>query len=306
MKKLILNTLLFALPILVLIICFEAFIRQRPSVFDAKRDYLMKEKDSIEVLILGNSHTSNGFAPAFFTKYAFNLAFQGQGFYFDEKLLEKYLPQMPKLQYVILSIDFGNLTIEHDSSRDFFYAKYFGIPYKGNNYPKERLLHTFYVYSPLTIWKIIRMDYKFKTIYITGEKGWAPELRSDTATLSNPSKVRLKAEEYNGHAEFTNYRVIKPEIDSIMKLLKAHNITPILVNCPVYKTMRNFLDAKMIQKTDSIARSIAREYDVLYLDYYNDDSFTMEEYVDPHHLNFNGSKRLTMRVDSIIENLDRK
>lgn len=61
LKKFIIRSLfLFIIPILVICISFELAFRNIPNTHKYKKEYMDKNSNSIEVLILGNSHAFDG------------------------------------------------------------------------------------------------------------------------------------------------------------------------------------------------------------------------------------------------------
>ena len=66
MKKFILRTFLLILPLLLLLTAAEVYLRSLPNPSRAKNAWLMAHADSVEVLILGSSHSYYGLAPRSF------------------------------------------------------------------------------------------------------------------------------------------------------------------------------------------------------------------------------------------------
>lgn len=107
LKKFIIRSLfLFVIPILVICISFELAFRNIPNTHKYKKEYMDKNSNSIEVLILGNSHAFDGINPKYIQYKTFNLAYHSQEFIFDELLVEKYIKQMKNLKCIVFTMSY--------------------------------------------------------------------------------------------------------------------------------------------------------------------------------------------------------
>src|ERR1700741_548291 len=95
-KKFIFKSVLFAIPLLLGFILVEFWLRSIPNSYNQKRIYLEQQLDSIEVLILGSSHSVDGINPQYIHPKAFNLGNISQSMYYDKSLTLKYLSRMPR------------------------------------------------------------------------------------------------------------------------------------------------------------------------------------------------------------------
>lgn len=68
-----------------------------------------KNSNSIEVLILGNSHAFDGINPKYIQYKTFNFAYHSQEFIFDELLVEKYIKQMKNLKCIVFTMSYFTL-----------------------------------------------------------------------------------------------------------------------------------------------------------------------------------------------------
>ncbi len=306
MKSFLSKFLIFLIPILLVIFSLDIFLRQMPSIYQQKRDQLLTNADSIEILILGSSHEMDGVNPNYFSLYAHNLAFGAQSIYFDKELAKKYIPQLKKLKYAILEFGYNSLTFEHVTDRDFFYDYYYGISFKGKKYYKEYLSQSLFVYNPkVTINLILE---KFKTDFPAPQKkGWAgsfPDSMAEPSPFENKMSVM---QYYNNLQEGENVETsVLADLECLIQLLKSNNITPILLTTPYYKSFRaNLTDKKPFEKVDSIGNYLTQKYNILHLNYFEDNSFEITDFHNYSHLNKFGAKKLTLKLDSVIMNIDK-
>ena len=65
--------------------------RNVPNIYSYKNNYMQDHSDSIEILILGASHTFEGLKADSFSTRTFNMANPSQELEYDEFLLYKYV-----------------------------------------------------------------------------------------------------------------------------------------------------------------------------------------------------------------------
>jgi hypothetical protein len=133
MKRLVLAVLALAMPFGIIMAIYEIRVSQVPSnQIAAKKHLLDGQKQSINVLVLGSSHSYYGILPGTFSKPAFNLSGVSQSLYYDDALLWRSIETMPSLKLVILPISYLSLESQLDEGverwRGYFYRYEWGIP----------------------------------------------------------------------------------------------------------------------------------------------------------------------------------
>ena len=88
MRHLFFRILLFLIPVIASGILLETFLRQIPNDYTLKREYLDKNSDSVQVLVLGSSHAIHGINPALMNKRSFNAANWSQSLDYDLEILK--------------------------------------------------------------------------------------------------------------------------------------------------------------------------------------------------------------------------
>jgi hypothetical protein len=75
----------------------------------------------------------------------------------------------------------------------------------------------------------------------------------------------------------------------------------LLFTSPAYKTYVQYFESKYINNLISAATKIANSYkNAVYVNFLNDKSFDEKDYFDADHLNEIGAKKLSLKIDSII------
>ena len=103
--KLFAKILILTAPLLIAFLLMEKQLSKMPNLFVIRKNYLERQLNSIQLLILGSSY-GDSFNPQFFTSKAFTWNFNSQDFYYDQALLKNYIHQMPSLKAVIIPISF--------------------------------------------------------------------------------------------------------------------------------------------------------------------------------------------------------
>ncbi|MDR2410253.1 MAG: hypothetical protein LBE13_19380 [Bacteroidales bacterium] len=96
MRKFIVRTFLYLLPVLLFLILLEILLRNIPNDYSYKKKYLDTQFCNIETLILGNSHSFYGIDPVYFSTNTFNAAHVSQSLDYDYEILKQ---QYNTIQY---------------------------------------------------------------------------------------------------------------------------------------------------------------------------------------------------------------
>src|SRR6185437_12759859 len=129
--KFLLKLLIFISPIILLYVFVEHKVKSVPNNYSVKRGYFQEQLDSIEILVLGSSHSFYGISPQFFSKKGFNIAQVNQSLHYDRALTLKYLSSLKKLQLVIVPVHYASFYYQLSKSpenwRAYFYLHYWDI-----------------------------------------------------------------------------------------------------------------------------------------------------------------------------------
>ena len=106
MKKIALIVLSLSFCFFVPLISIEFFLRAIPNDFNEKSYYFHRNKEKIEVLILGSSHTFVGVDPNALSKPAFSLAYSSQTLDLDELIFDRVKNELPNLKTVIIPVSY--------------------------------------------------------------------------------------------------------------------------------------------------------------------------------------------------------
>jgi len=298
MKHFFYKVTLFILLITLTCLLTEYFLRRIPNEYTLKREYLDKNSDSIEVLFLGGSHGRSGFNPVYMTKRSFNAAQHSQSLDYDFEILKKYQNKWSNLQYIILPISYGTMFSKLATGPEAWRAKsyiiYFDIILTDNlRYHTEIMngilgtqFYRLYSYYSKKIDEVNCTDL-----------GWG------IANFSN-DLVKTGLDAAKRHAEFDDYKYYKEMtsiLDSISSFAKRNNARLLMITTPTFISYRENLKKNQLDLTINAARNLVNNNDnCYYLNLFNDSFFTDADFRDGDHLNANGARKLTLIIDSLI------
>jgi hypothetical protein len=300
MKTFINNLLIFILPFLFLALASEVLIRLIPNDYLLKKDYLDKNSDKIEVLILGSSHSFFGLNPIYFSNNCFNAGYVSQTLDYDLEILKKYDNKLSRLKAVIIPISYFSLLEKLDEGPESWRTKNYTLYYKLNT------SKSFKEYSEVLSSKLEIIIKRLSSYYLKSENplsssplGWGNVYNSkDGKNLIETGKFAAKWHTYD---DFHSYPEIVSSLQSIIRICNKNNVRIILFTPPAYETYRDNLNKDQlnltIQKTTDIANS---NNNCIYTNLLADTTFKATDFYDADHLNEIGAKKLSLLINGII------
>ena len=309
MKKFLRNTLLFSLPILIVGCTYMALVEhyaRTKTSFAMKKRFLESNLDSIEIMVLGSSHTQNAINPSFFrAKKASNMAFGGQPNSINYFILDKYIDGMKNLKVVVLEIASHSFfyDLRPEEWNGHIYSNVYNIDYKVEKYSLKNY-SLFYscpeFFSNLFKDELDPRSYKLKY----NEDGFTVNDFNDrflslkydsleiTKTAVNPFK-------YDGaKLKKLNEEFVEKTIERCQK----KGVTVILYSPPFYPSLGNKLPKDVLEYSDSFANVLCNKYNLKYYDFLFDKRFKVTDFKNDNHLNPTGAEKMTKIMDSLITN----
>ncbi len=314
--------LIFLAPGLFIIFFFEIYLRNTDTLYKEKIRGLESYADSVELLIMGNSHACYGINPAQFDSPTFNLAQSNQSLYFDKRLILKYLDKLPQLKFVLISLDFHSLYFSSQGIRDVWSFYGHGIPYKKSIGPPTKVSYIF-GYTPKAAFTFLKKDLLMNRNneyshpmdiednvhgYLPKDRGWVYFEGTDESTFEN-SGCANRAAAFNNTVRNSRERSENLiDLNDFINQLKGRNIIPVLVTSPVYQTFSSMLDKSVSRQNKIDIDSLCRVRQIPYWDFSADGRFEREDFFNCDHLNKKGankfSKELNFRLQSLRDGRD--
>ncbi len=300
MKKFVLKSLLFVLPVLIAGMALEVMVRQVPNDYSVKFDRLQSASKELEVLILGSSHTYRGVDPKYFTHKAINMANVSQTFDIDRMVFDWSVDQLDNLKLVVLEISHFSFFAELKNGKESWRIKNYNL------YTDLRMDYSIkhnveILNSPLKKNIKILKDYYLsgQTNVVCDENGFG----GFTKTMP------LKQLKKNGaaHAERHNKDInnFKEEyveyLNEILDICEENDIQVLIYFPPAFKTYADGLDSTQLNMTlEKVEEAVAKHSNVVFKNLLYAEEFTHEDYKDSDHLNVKGAEKLSKILDATI------
>lgn len=295
--------LLFLLPVIIGFILLEAFYRTVPNNYTVKSRYMEANKGRVKTLLFGDSHCLYGLNPSLMDSGTYNLSNVSQSLYFDELLLLKYLPQMPKLQTVVLCIEYANLSLKEDGDEDYF-RKYYYHHFMGLEVPSVHIYdpkrYSLAIVQNLSRSMDIVSRYHSTTSIIDCDSlGWGENyLKQNRIVPATIARQRARAHE-DGSLDFSENIA---RINRMISTCRQRNIRVLIVSMPQTRDYTSWLNPVKLQKIfDSCAtfESLNPET-VRYLNLFQDPRFSDADFYDADHLNDQGAQKCSGIVTEFL------
>lgn len=292
MKKFIKLSTLFSFPLILMIFFIEISIRQIPTSYLHKHEWMKEHASQTEILILGSSHGYYGINPDYFQKEAFNLANVSQSLKYDMVLLEKYINQCSNLRYVILPISYFSFSEEMENSTEWWRIISYRL-YMHCNQHKYSLKYNFEISCP-SIAKSKFIDYYIlrKDLQNCSDKGFGTlySLKNKSENWDNGA-ARAKGNTYIKQ-EYTQCN--KEYFNHIIKQCIDKNIKLILITTPTMPSFYTNLESKQLDfMYQTINEATDNHSNIIYWDFTGDTRFNNDDFFDGDHLSDEGAKKLT-------------
>lgn len=306
MKKFLLNTFILLIPIIVFFICLELTLRKIPNDYIYKETFLNDNAHKIKTLILGSSHSFYDINPIYLKKDAFNASHISQTLDYDYRIFLKFKNNLKNLSTIIIPISYFSLWEKLSNGKEKWRCKNYVLYYdiESNNFKEnsEVLNNT------------LSKNISRATKYLLQEEnevscsslGWGTKYKSENSKdLIKAGKIAALRHRIDNIESKENNKIYLENIfylNEIIKWSKTKNIQVILFTPPAFETYRNKLNSIQLNKTISTAKTIAnKHHNCTYLNMLNDSTFIAEDYFDADHLSEIGAKKLTLKLNELIQ-----
>ena len=285
---------LFLLPLLLLAAATELYVRSLPNSYRTKAQTMERVADSVEAIVLGNSHAYYGIRPELLPDAAVNLANVSQTLDIDLLLLQHYAPQCPRLHTIILSLDNSNLfDLPMQQTDEWFRCGYY-----------RRYMHLGPYYRPRYWFEIFHFQSCREKI-----RKWRQQPHPDCTPLgwNTDYDINQRSPEWNtAQVERALLRHTCQDWDQattnqatllhIARYCSDHHLQLILVSTPVYPAYANGIPQRQRTFLQATRQAAADRYGTHIIDLSSDTTFTDSDFFDPDHLTHEGAAKLTRRL----------
>lgn len=307
MRRFIVRVSLFTVILLGILAYIEYNLSYVVNSYNKQRTHLERQLDSIEILVLGDSHASIGINPDSFVRKGFNLSNVGQDFYYDAQLMYKYLDRLKKLKTVIISVsDFSFWYRLSDSPENFrvsLYNWFWDIPPESPKFDwgqHSKIL----LYSPRASLQYTLQGFHVDLVPNRTASGWEPPTSEGywrfVTNEMGENRSALRRSQVHKH----NFEPNLATLTALVKNLDKRKIQMVFVIPPTHQTYYTYSNKEWHDETAVVITRLANQYHSKWFDYFKDDRFVTEDFYDPDHLNRLGAQKFSEILDrDIIDSL---
>ncbi|MDR0503159.1 MAG: hypothetical protein LBH16_07550 [Treponema sp.] len=309
MNKYLLRTVLFLLPVFLTLGTMEYLLQKIPNNYSYKKNYMDKNAEEIQILILGSSQIFYGIDASCFSQNAFNLANPSETYYLSLELFKKYQKKLNHLNTIIISYSYhtlwsSRLAVENEIQRSKNYILYYRINIT------ENINNYFELLNGKTINNLRRLNkyyIKKKNDVTCTQLGLAWGLnRSNKDLVKTGKEAAIRHTRDNIHSK-ENIRILEENIiilDTFAEICNKNDIKLILINTPKYNTyIENLNKEQMEEAAKTVDLLIKKHKNIIYINWQEDKDFFAKDFYDADHLNSKGAEKLSKKLDSYISSL---
>jgi hypothetical protein len=309
MARLSLLLAVFLLPLAFLWAALEWSTVRIPTSYSSKRLQLSALSGRIDTLILGASSAYYGVVPNQLSGAAFNLADVIQSLYYDDQLLTRALPKLPRLRRVVVPVQYISLFFELDdffeSWRQYFYAQEWGIPPRRFRDRLDiRMWSRVALLTPRSSILSLRPALSSTpAVENTDDRGWSPAVAADNeVSRLDAAYAARRLAQYHGTMMHPGYEEANLSyLEHIISLLQAHHVECVLVTLPVWATFRDGMRADMWDRTQNDIQHLVKIHGVRYLSFLNQPQLEAADFFDVDHLSPRGAVRFTKMLNAELQ-----
>jgi len=303
--------LLFFLPVILINLGIEAYVRLEPSGYLVNAKYLSTSADSIEVLSLGSSQVKDAINPEWIDRPLLNMASGNQHHDSDFALLKGVVDKLPKLETVIFEVSYSHFELPHN-------GKYF--------WKKSAYLHFYDInaYGRKT-W------FKDRLIFLSNPQFFARKFFAD----STDNSARAQFNEFAFDTNNYGGQFMKQSFDSIaidsMKHFKINTVPKLnlfknnvklfeemvafsrdkglevlIIQVPMYRTYHHRKHPAILRRRDSVVqRLVAADRGIKLLDLERDTlNYHLKDFWNQSHLNPDGARKFSKELNEALNAAD--
>lgn len=299
MRRFLLKILLVGIPVSIVMLGLEVFVRWIPNEYSYKYQYMENNIRNIETLILGSSVGRTGINPSVLGETAFNVANVSQDLIEDCAILQEYVPKASNLSDVIIAL----------LPNSYSYLMCDGV--------ESWRLRKYKIYMKLEIKEEIKFsDYleisntrsvlaHIKNYLLTNNTidCYSNGFGKDSIILNERDKLKHAVNIANIHNDTfnDNPNIILEELEQVMTKCQDYGVNVYLVLLPCYYMYYERLDIRFEKQCDDLSRYLAEKFDnVCYLNFYRDPDFLSFDFRNANHLGPKGAEKFTQKLKDYI------
>jgi hypothetical protein len=290
--------LLYALPLVGMVLALELLLRHIPSDYSYKSTYWKEQVQEATFVIMGSSHAYYGIDPSAFRSKGFNAAHVSQSIDLDRMVLERYGERLERCRWLIIPVSYGTLFGRMDQGAEAWRSTYYSIHYDldvpWSLSARSEIMHgTFESH----IERLIAYHFKGKHDLRCSELGYGtspPRATGDLETTGAEAASRHTTTDRSLLGENLL------ELDAMIQWAEDHGMDVLLCTTPVHHAYRTHMDPVQWGITRAALVQRTKQPHVRYVDLLDDGRFLDHHFRDADHLAQEGASLVGSILDSVM------
>lgn len=306
MKKFLKISLIFSIPVLIILVVIEILLRRIPNDYSFKSTYLEKNSKKIEVLYLGNSHIYFGVNPEFSALKSFNAAYTSQSVDLDWLIFSKY-KDWSQLKYIVLPVDYIALYTQLGNNVEAWRMKNYNLYYGINSsFHLENSAEIFNGKFAKNVDRLNKYYNKGVSDLDCNNLGFGTlyhHTKSTNIEVSSKDAAKRHKVDIKSKLSISNFEYNTAILKNFIRFGKENHVKIVFVATPVSKSYYNITKDDQLKTTISTIKRLVSESNnqCMYLDYMQGNDFYDADFYDGDHLNDMGAKKLTEKLNRNFE-----
>ena len=288
MRKFLSKIVLFLIPVVIILVGAEAFVRSIPNSYQLKDDWMQRHGHEVSTLLLGNSHGYYALMPSEMGDSVFNLCNVSQRLEHDYYLLRHYAGSYENLRRVVLVADNSNLfdipMEEDEPARVTYYQLYMG-------YRAHSMLSRYGFELANMTYTLQKLKYYREGMSVMCDSlGWG---NNYIVADRNPDDFLYENVRQHHFDNWEDTYRNRDYMDSIAAWCQQHHVELVLLQTPVCKDYTRKAVEWQLQLVNAMVDSCCTKYGARKMDYSCDSRFLDTDFFDSDHLSDQGARKFS-------------
>lgn len=271
------------------------FLDMMFNPFEGRLYYFKREIDKVETLITGISYAMSGVKGSLLKRLGYNFSVDSQDLFYDYHIFKYILKNFKhNLKYGIIGLCY--YSFQYDMSLSAMKNKtmiYYSTLKTSHNFKFNFDFDKEHSVNKNIADRILRKDQ-------SGDYNLKVDMKT-LADLNNKELLGKNQVEIDCNKKYPE--TVKENIQifkDYLKLLKDHNIKPIVVVFTASKYYTEHFSQRIEDEFHSIINDVKKDYHFQYIDYFRSDLFEDTDFWDVSHLNPQGAEKFTKILNEEI------
>jgi hypothetical protein len=315
MLRLGLRVTLFCLPLLAGWAVLECWMAMVPSSHSVKREHLQSLAGEIDTLVLGSSSANWDIVPQYLPGSAFNLANVAQSLYYDDQLLTRVAPTLPKLKRVIIVVSYISLFYQihgtPEEARQYYYYQEWSIPpQRWRDRLDIRMWSAVVLRTPAFAVDSLRSALMRRIRgggftapaldYPIDARGWSAA-PADQQSVPTVAAIERKLSYHHDLMHLANERANLDSLEHMLGLMRARDVDVVVITTPVWPGYLAGMRTEYRQRTRADLDALCVKYQARCLSFLSTPALQPQDFLDEDHLNERGAVRFTELLSTALQ-----